>query len=235
MRVAEELLVNDLDTGFRNRLAAKYGDAGFMHCLSCGSCSASCPVRKLEEKYNPRRIIRMAILGLREEAYRSEFVWMCAYHTTCLLRCPQGVNIGEVADAVSRIADDERKHPAVKKDRVTPADVDRAFRKQVGAMAESVTACFTCGSCSAVCPETLFDEDKDPRRFIRFVNLGLRERALADEFKDMCATHFRCISRCPQGVQISRIMNAIKQCAIEDGYSYPASLAALEKAESSRG
>jgi len=57
----------------------------------------------------------------------------------------------------------------------------------------------------------------------------LREAALADEFKDICATHFRCLSRCPQGVQISKIMNAIKQCAVEDGYTYPESLAALER------
>ncbi len=232
---ARELLVNDLDSEFKHRLAEKYGDTGFMHCLSCGSCSASCPVRRLEEKYNPRRIIRMAIMGMKDEVYRSEFVWMCSYHTTCLHRCPQGVNIGEVADAVSRLAEEARKSRLLStKSRVLQSDLDRTFKKQVRRMAENVTACFVCGSCSAVCPETLFDPEKDPRRFIRKVNLGLRDEALADEFKDICATHFRCISRCPQGVQISRIMNAIKQCAIEDGYSYPATLAALEHADQTK-
>lgn len=235
MSEALELLVNELDSEFKARLAEKYGDAGFMHCLSCGSCSASCPVRRLEEKYNPRRIIRMAIMGMKDEVYKSEFVWMCSYHTTCLHRCPQGVNIGEVSDAVSRLAEESRKSrvqgPGSK---VAQSDLDRAFKKQVSRMAESVAACFICGSCSAVCPETLFDPEKDPRRFIRKVNLGLREDALADEFKDICATHFRCISRCPQGVQISKIMNAIKQCAVEDGYSYPQSLAALERADRSK-
>jgi heterodisulfide reductase subunit C len=231
---AQELLVNDLDIEFKHRLAEKYGDTGFMHCLSCGSCSASCPVRKLEEKYNPRRIIRMAILGLKDEVYKSEFVWMCSYHTTCLNRCPQKVNIGEVADAVSRLAEEARAQPVGKKDRIRQMDMDKQFKKQVSKMAESVTACFVCGSCTAVCPEALFDPAKDARKFIRKVNLGLREEALADEFKDTCATHYRCISRCPQGVQISKIMNAIKQCALEDGYSYPAPLAALEKADQSK-
>jgi heterodisulfide reductase subunit C len=232
---AQELLVNDLDAAFKDRLAAKYGDTGFMHCLSCGSCSASCPVRKLEEKYNPRRIIRMAILGMKDEVYKSEFVWMCSYHTTCLNRCPQAVNIGEVSDAVARLADAERRHPVAKHDTVRQQQLDREFKKQVMQMASSVSACFICGSCSAVCPETLFDPEKDPRRFIRKVNLGLRDAALADEFKDICATHFRCLSRCPQGVQVSRIMNAIKQCALEDGYHYPSSLAELERTETCHG
>ena len=235
MAETAELLVNDLDTEFKHRLAAKYGDTGFMHCLSCGSCSASCPVRRLEDKYNPRRIIRMAIVGLKDEVYRSEFVWMCSYHTTCLRRCPQGVNIGEVSDAVVRLADEAKRQPATKRVRIRQDELDREFKQHVQKLAESVSACFVCGSCSAVCPETLFDPEKDPRRFIREVNMGLREAALADDFKDMCATHFRCLSRCPQGVQISRIMNAIKECAIEDGYSYPASLAALEKAERRHG
>ncbi|MBM3315909.1 hypothetical protein FJY71_08775 [candidate division WOR-3 bacterium] len=231
MAGTRELLVNELDAGFKDRLVQKYGDSGFMHCLACGSCSASCPVRRLEEKYNPRRIIRMAILGLKDEVYKSEFVWMCSYHTTCLHRCPQGVNIGEVSDAVVRLAEEAGKStvkpPGAK---VTAADIDRRFRQQVVAQASSAAACFTCGSCSAVCPETLFDPQKDPRRFIRKVNLGLRDETFADGFKDICATHFRCISRCPQGVQISRIMDAIKACAVEDGYSYPESLKTLERA-----
>jgi heterodisulfide reductase subunit C len=231
-----ELLVNDLDTEFKTRLAEKYGDTGFMHCLSCGSCSASCPVRKLEEKYNPRRIIRMAILGMKDEVYKSEFVWMCSYHTTCLNRCPQKVNIGEIADVVARMAEEAAKSKVQSPEsKVRQAEIDRGFKQKVMKAAGSVSACFTCGSCTAVCPEALFDSSKDARRFIRKVNLGLRDEALADEFKDICATHFRCLSRCPQGVQISRIMNAIKQCAIEDGYSYPISLAALEKSERKNG
>jgi heterodisulfide reductase subunit C len=225
-----EVLVNRLDGEFKHRIAAKMGNRDFMHCLACGSCSASCPVRRLEEKYNPRRIIRMAILGMKDEVYRSEFVWMCSYHSTCLRRCPQGVNIGAVADAVVRIAEEARRRAAGTGELIEAAEFDREFRRRVTGEVAEAARCFTCGSCTAVCPEQLFDPAKDPRRFIRLVNLGLRDEALADEFKDVCATHYRCLSRCPQGVQISQIMNAIKELAVEDGYSYPESLAALEKA-----
>jgi len=209
-----ELLLNELDVEFKYRIAAKMGDAGFMHCLACGSCTASCPIRRLEDRYNPRRIIRLAILGFKEEVFRSEFVWLCSYHSTCYQRCPQKVNIGAVCDAVVRSA---------------AAPSDREFRKQVLAQVPDVANCFVCGSCTAVCPESLLDPKKDPRRFIRKVNLGLKEQALADEFKDICATHFRCLSRCPQGVRISEIMQAIRELAVEDGYSYPQTLAARER------
>ncbi|MEO0085086.1 MAG: 4Fe-4S dicluster domain-containing protein [candidate division WOR-3 bacterium] len=229
-KTESELLVNDLDSDFKYRLAEKVGDPGFLHCLSCGQCSASCPVRRLEEKYNPRRLIRMAILGLKEEVYRSEFIWICSYHYTCLRRCPQGVNIGAVADAVARLADEERAAAAsARPGLIAAADLDRKFKTRIMTAVAEVGRCFTCGSCTAVCPETLLDETHDPRRFIRLVNLGLRQQAFADGFKDLCATHYRCLSRCPQGVNINKIMNALRELAQEDGYTYPASLAALEK------
>ncbi len=223
--MAEEIILHQLDTEFKERIAARFGDNTFMNCFACGGCTASCPVRRLEEKYNPRRLIRMAILGMKEEVYKSEFVWLCSYHSTCLNRCPQGVNIGEVCNAVVKIREQEKAAvEEVKK-------IDREFRRQVLEAVPGLSACFICGSCTAVCPEALLDPAKDPRKFIRKVNLGLKAEAFADEFKDICAIHFRCDSRCPQGVSISRIMQVIRELAIADGYSYPESLQMLEKRE----
>ncbi len=217
-----ELILNELDAEFKFRIARKIGDDSFLNCFACGSCTASCPVRRLEEKYNPRRLIRMAILGMREEVYKSEFLWLCSYHSTCLNRCPQKVNIGAVSDAVVRIG--QRYNEKEWND-----GFDSGFRRAVMAEVPGVTACFACGSCTAVCSETFLDRDKDPRKFIRKVNLGMARQALTDDFKEICAIHFRCESRCPQGVKISKVMQALRDLAIEDGYSYPESLRFLER------
>lgn len=217
----EEILLNKLDSEFKHRIAERMGDDSFLNCFACGSCTASCPVRRLEEKYNPRRLVRMAILGMKEEVYRSEFVWLCSYHSTCLYRCPQGVNIGEVCAAVVEMAGSRQP--------TADSQIDPDFRREVFKKVPGVSACFVCGSCTAVCPETLLDPENDPRQFLRKVNLGLRDVAYVDKFKNICATHFKCESRCPQGVKISRIMQVLRELAIEDGYSYPESLKMLEK------
>ncbi|MGB9742171.1 MAG: 4Fe-4S dicluster domain-containing protein [candidate division WOR-3 bacterium] len=217
-----ELLLNELDTSFKYRIAERMGDDSFLNCFACGSCTASCPVRRLEGKYNPRRLIRMAILGMKDEVYKSEFLWLCSYHSTCLYRCPQKVNIGAVSDAVSRLKQQAGKSG-------WPDGISTEFRRAVVREVPGVSACFVCGSCTAVCPESFLDPANDPRKFIRKVNLGLARAALSDEFKDICATHFRCESRCPQGVKISRVMQVLRELALEDGYSLPESIRFLRE------
>ena len=96
--------VGRLDPGFRNEILAEPGGERFMRCFSCGTCVASCPVAGTTEKYNPRRIIRMALLGMREQVLTSEFVWLCSTCYTCYERCPQDVRIPELMNAIRNIA-----------------------------------------------------------------------------------------------------------------------------------
>jgi heterodisulfide reductase subunit C len=96
--------VGSLEPGFRNEIAAEPGGERFMQCFSCGTCVAGCPVAGRTNKYNPRRIIRMALLGMRQEVLTSEFVWLCSSCYTCHERCPQDVHIPEVMNAIRNIA-----------------------------------------------------------------------------------------------------------------------------------
>lgn len=93
-----------LDPHFKFLIASEPGGENIKKCFSCGTCTAGCPVREVTDRYNPRRIIRMAILGLKREVLSSQFIWLCSSCYTCFERCPQNVKIPELMNAIKNIA-----------------------------------------------------------------------------------------------------------------------------------
>ena len=87
---------SDLDPGFADRVRATPGGEGILHCYACGTCSASCPIRAIDDEFNPRRIIRLALLGLKDEVLTSQFIWLCTGCFICQERCPQDVRITDL-------------------------------------------------------------------------------------------------------------------------------------------
>ena len=97
----------DLDKGFAAEVAGRPGGEGLRLCFSCGTCAASCPVGRFDSRFNPRRTIRMILLGMREQVLTSDFVWLCAGCHSCSERCPQGVHIPDIMTALKNIAREE--------------------------------------------------------------------------------------------------------------------------------
>ena len=50
--------------------------ASFEACLTCGLCSSGCPASGIENM-DPRKFIRMAMLGMDEELSTTPWVWCC--------------------------------------------------------------------------------------------------------------------------------------------------------------
>ncbi|MCK5057912.1 MAG: 4Fe-4S dicluster domain-containing protein [Candidatus Aminicenantes bacterium] len=73
-----------------------------MACYQCGKCSAGCPAVS-QMDILPNQIIRLAQLGMKEELLASRAIWLCASCMTCNTRCPKGINIAEVIEAVRLI------------------------------------------------------------------------------------------------------------------------------------
>lgn len=71
-------------------------------CYQCGKCSAGCPAVS-EMDILPNQIIRYAQLGFKDELMRSKSIWVCASCFTCNARCPKGINIAEVIEAIRQI------------------------------------------------------------------------------------------------------------------------------------
>jgi len=93
-----------MDPTLVEQIAALPGGEHIRRCLACGTCTATCPVREVTTRYNPRRIIHMALLGLRHAVLSSDFIWLCSTCYSCYERCPQDVRITELMHAIKNVA-----------------------------------------------------------------------------------------------------------------------------------
>jgi heterodisulfide reductase subunit C len=61
-------------------------------CMACGTCSAGCPLTGIEG-FDPRKIVRMVLLGMDKELIESKLPWLCTMCGKCEYACPMGINI----------------------------------------------------------------------------------------------------------------------------------------------
>jgi ferredoxin/nitrate reductase gamma subunit len=66
----------------------KYGAMNVEKCFNCGNCTAVCSLTSNEAQF-PRRIIRMAQLGMRDQLLGSKELWLCYNCGECSETCPQ--------------------------------------------------------------------------------------------------------------------------------------------------
>ena len=93
--------------------------------------------------------------------------------------------------------------------RISAAEIHSDFVREVGAMSgENLFACNQCGKCSAGCP-VAFHLDLLPNQVIRLVQLGI-EDVLQSQAIWACAACLTCVARCPKGVDLPRIMEALR-------------------------
>lgn len=84
---------------------------GVLACIQCGRCTSSCPVARVVDEHNPRKLMEMIILGLRSEVLDELLPWYCLSCFTCLDQCPQGGDVGEVTFAIRNLAAKENVVP----------------------------------------------------------------------------------------------------------------------------
>jgi heterodisulfide reductase subunit C len=100
--------------------------------------------------------------------------------------------------------------------RISAAQVQSEFVRQVEYISnESMLACNQCGKCSAGCP-IAFDFDLLPSQVIRLVQLGVEE-VLESQAIWTCAACLTCVARCPKGIDLPRIMEALRLIAMQRG------------------
>jgi heterodisulfide reductase subunit C len=102
-------------------------------------------------------------------------------------------------------------------------ELDPNFKFEVMAHedAREITACFSCGTCTAGCPIHEAYPEYDPRKLARMVNLGMREMVLSRPYIWYCATCHTCEQRCPQKISFFNVLNVLKNMAAAEGYAPP--------------
>src|SRR5512142_78832 len=75
----------------------------------------------------PSDVIRRLHLGAGDELLNTDIVWMCVSCETCSARCPMGIDVAAVIDALRKLA---RERGAAKPEGNVPL-FNRAFLKTV--------------------------------------------------------------------------------------------------------
>ena len=90
------------------------------------------------------------------------------------------------------------------------ADADPRFLERVAAISgESFKTCMQCGTCSVVCPMTA-SLQLTTRLVMHLVQWGQSARVLEANTPWVCASCHSCEVRCPRGIDIPRVMEALR-------------------------
>ena len=163
----------EFDGNFVQDVMAEPGGEHLLDCWSCGTCAATCLVRRFDPAFNPRLILRKAGLGLREAVLSSREIWQCSACDACYPRCPKEIHISEVMQAIRTIAIREGYEPP------GPfASVDEVI-------------CSGCAVCTRSCPYEALARGP--------VMVNGDERVIAQVDKNLCMHCGVCVAACPSG------------------------------------
>jgi heterodisulfide reductase subunit C len=141
-------------------------------CYSCGTCVSKCLIQqKLEPEYNPRRLLRMVMMDMRDEAYQSPTTWLCSACDLCYPACPQQIHISTLIGAVKTLAVQDGKISPLETVKVDetlcsgcaicvmscPYEAPHLINKEVDGVMDrfsevDASKCMGCGICVAACP-----------------------------------------------------------------------------------
>ena len=104
--------------------------------------------------------------------------------------------------------------------KISSPKVKSDFVKKVAEISgQNLNLCYQCGTCSASCPMS-FAMDSPPRKIMRLVQLGLEEELANSRTNWLCATCLTCTVRCPRGIDLSRVMEALRLITLRKNINF---------------
>ncbi len=160
----------DINTAFAAEVVAQPGGEHLNSCFNCGACSGICPVSQAIPDFDPRKMIHMIRMGLKDRLLASDLLWFCSSCRSCVFVCPQEVAFADIMGALQKLAMrdgfiteqdllDKGKSAWVERDecvscltcvRVCPWRIPKIDEKGVAVI--DIKECRGCGICPAECP-----------------------------------------------------------------------------------
>lgn len=82
-------------------------------CFQCQKCSSGCPVSDYTD-FTASQVVRLLQYGQKDVLLESRAIWLCSGCETCGARCPNGISVGRVMDALKEMAVTGRREGKLK-------------------------------------------------------------------------------------------------------------------------
>jgi heterodisulfide reductase subunit C len=114
IRLSKKNLENEFVTKIQ-----EWSGQNIFSCYWCGKCSAGCMMvsDEADPDIMPHEVIRRIQLG-DETVLDAKLPWLCASCEICSIRCPRGIDVAKVMEAVRQWK--QRKH----EDKLSPSSID---------------------------------------------------------------------------------------------------------------
>jgi len=98
--MAGTVVITSESTSFLDRIVALSAES-ITVCDQCGTCTGSCPMIG-EMDVTPSQLMRMVQIG-QTDVLDTRTMWLCASCFACTVRCPRGLDVSKVAEALRQV------------------------------------------------------------------------------------------------------------------------------------
>lgn len=159
---------------FSDQVRERPGGDNLDTCYSCGTCVSKCLIQqKVEAEYNPRRLLKMVMMDMMDEAFQDVTTWMCSQCDLCYPSCPQQIHISSLIHAVKELA------------------VDAGYSSPLETVSVKDELCSGCGICVMACPY------EAPSLIEKCLNGKMDRFSVVDA--NRCMGCGICVAACPTG------------------------------------